>query len=197
MKKMKKLLAMVLTLAMALCLLAGCGEEKPKKVGGEVSNLNQDSNGSDDSKKEDTKQETGKKEIDVNATYAFVSGETVFTVDMLAADILAALGEPSSYFEAPSCAFNGLDKTYSYPDFQIETYEGEGGDRISNIILVSDLVSTREGVFIGDSASVLAEKYPAATEEGDTMVKYVKNGVCLLFILEDGVISSIQYTAAE
>lgn len=198
MKKTMKCIAMLLTLVMALGLLAGCGEQKTKKVGGEVTNLNQDdqSAGNTDAKTDDTKQDT-KAEVDVEATYSFASNGVVFTVDMLAADIIAALGEPTSYFEAPSCAFNGLDKTYSYPDFQIETYEGEGGDRISTIILVSDLVSTREGVCIGDDASVLADKYPAATAEEDTMVKYEKNGVCLLFILEDGVISSIQYSMSE
>ncbi|MCL1830027.1 MAG: hypothetical protein FWG21_01200, partial [Oscillospiraceae bacterium] len=41
-------------------------------------------------------------------------------------DIIAVLGEPLSYFEATSCAFDGLDKTYTYSGFDIVTRpEGE------------------------------------------------------------------------
>ena len=36
--------------------------------------------------------------------------------------ILNALGEPKSYTEETSCAFEGLDKTYTYDSFIIQTY---------------------------------------------------------------------------
>ena len=38
----------------------------------------------------------------------------VSSVNQDMTEVLAAEGEPLSYFEAESCAFNGLDKTYTY-----------------------------------------------------------------------------------
>ena len=54
--------------------------------------------------------------------YVFTTGDGVtVSVDEDMAQVLTDLGEAQSYFEAESCAFEGLDKTYTYPGFVITT----------------------------------------------------------------------------
>ncbi|HBG77138.1 MAG TPA: hypothetical protein DDW86_09305, partial [Clostridiales bacterium] len=48
-----------------------------------------------------------------------------------AAPIVKKLGKPANYFEAASCAFQGLDKVYTYSNFEIGTYPKGDKDFIS------------------------------------------------------------------
>ena len=70
--------------------------------------------------------------------YVFDYNGVKVGMDMEAAPIIAALGEPSSYFEAPSCAFEGLDKNYNYGSFEIDTYEQDGKDYISTVFFCDE-----------------------------------------------------------
>ena len=40
-----------------------------------------------------------------------------------------------SYFEAPSCAFDGIDKTYTYAGFELLTYPKDDKDYVSSVVL--------------------------------------------------------------
>ena len=44
--------------------------------------------------------------------FSFTYNGTKITLGAEAAPIIDALGEPRSYTEEPSCAFDGMDKTY-------------------------------------------------------------------------------------
>ncbi|MBO5932032.1 MAG: hypothetical protein J6Q70_07355, partial [Clostridia bacterium] len=54
--------------------------------------------------------------------YTFTSGTTKIAIDANVAPILASLGEWRDYAESASCAFEGLDKIYTYAGFEIQTY---------------------------------------------------------------------------
>ena len=58
-------------------------------------------------------------------------------IDADMAQLLQELGDPQSYFEAASCAFEGLDKTYTYSGFTITT-RPEDADLVTSILLTDD-----------------------------------------------------------
>lgn len=113
-----------------------------------------------------------------------------------AEEAIEALGEEQAYFEAESCAFDGLDKTYSYPGFDLLTYPIEDRDYISAVILMDDSVTTVEGLYIGsaeaDVETLLGSEYSMET---DGAYVYEKNGSKLQVIVKDGSVISIEYLA--
>lgn len=111
------------------------------------------------------------------------------------APLLAYLGEPASYFEAESCAFEGLDKTYTYSGFVITTRPDGDKDYVSSIVLTDDSVTTPEGVYIGSPAGDVTAAYGQGDTASDTLLGYVRGGTALNFILDGGKVISIEYLA--
>ncbi|MBD5133027.1 MAG: hypothetical protein HDT38_00925 [Clostridiales bacterium] len=129
------------------------------------------------------------------AAYVFRSGDATVTIDQDMAEVLAALGEPKSYFEAESCAFEGLDKTYTYSGFVITTRPDGEKDYVNSIALTDDSVTTPEGLYIGSSADDVTAAYGQSDTEADTLLGYSKGGTVLNFILDGGKVISIEYLA--
>lgn len=117
------------------------------------------------------------------------------TLDAPAEPILDALGEPKSYTEAASCAFEGLDKTYYYGSFYLTTYPAGDGDRISSVWFADDTVSTEEGIAIGASREEVEQAYGSDCF-GDTNACTITRGNATLTIaLKENVVSTIRYDA--
>lgn len=189
---MKKL-AMVF-MAAALLFTAGCGESE-KVISGNGGNGNPDAtqNGEATDGQESAEQE-GDGEISVpEKGYVFTYNGATAVVDADAAPLVEALGEPLSYYEAASCAFDGLDKIYTYSGFEIETYPMGEKDQVSAVILKDDSVSTTEGISIGDSLEKLEQTYGTDRVEESGMLVYEKDGMKLCFIVQGDVIVSIEY----
>lgn len=111
------------------------------------------------------------------------------------APLLAYLGEPANYFEAESCAFEGLDKTYTYDAVEIITYPDDDVDRISSVRILTDAISTPEGVTIGSTPEEVAAAYGDGSNASGQLYSY-EDGDCLLSILfKDGKAISVEYTA--
>lgn len=112
-----------------------------------------------------------------------------------AAPVLEALGEPVSYTEEASCAFTGLDKTYNYGGFFLNTYPIGDKDYIYGVCLMDDSSTTPEGIYIGATQAEVEAAY--GTEGFNGSNAYVLTGTTstLTIILTDGVVSSIQYDA--
>ncbi len=164
-----------LTLALALELsLAACGGEKP---GGSAA----------------PSQQSG--QPDAGDAYVFQSGDHTVAIDQDMEEVLSALGEPKSYFEAESCAFEGLDKTYTYSGFIITTRPDGDKDYVNSIVLTDDSVTTPEGLYIGSSADEVAAAYGQSDTQSDTLMGYVKGGSVLNFILDGDKVVSIEYLA--
>lgn len=177
---MKKLAAVLLMVA-CMAFMAGCGDDE-KVIGGDSKN-SQPEGGSQGA-------ESGG-ETDYKG-YVFNYSGTLVGVDADAAPIIKALGEPASYYEAASCAFEGLDKTYTYRGFEIDTYPEGDKDYVSAVVLKDDSVQTAEGICIGDSREKLQQKYGDGATEGSALV-YAKDGMKLCFILQNDEIVSIEY----
>lgn len=186
----KKLLAMFM--ALSLLALAGCGDSE-RVIDGEVANVTTGSRSAENTGQQESSQASEQQAETASAKgYAFVAGGVTVEVDADMAPILQALGEPSSYFEAASCAFEGLDKIYTYSSFEIDTYPAQDKDLVAAVILKDDSVTTAEGICIGDSLEKLQETYGDGIQESGMLV-YEKDDMKLCFILQDDSIISIEY----
>ncbi|MDE5891710.1 MAG: hypothetical protein K2H45_02175 [Acetatifactor sp.] len=186
----KKILTVLMTIS--LLTLAGCGDSE-KVIDGDVANVTTGSRAEESTGELESFQAPEQQvETAVSKGYIFVASGVTVEVDADMAPILQALGEPASYFEAASCAFEGLDKIYTYNGFEIDTYPAQDKDLVSAVILKDDSVTTAEGICIGDSLEKLLEAYGEAAQENGMLV-YTKDGMKLCFILQDDSIISIEY----
>ncbi len=181
-----------------MVLLSGCGNST-KKIEGEVTVKE---NGTQAETQVTAKQETsdagGQQDEAVNSYkgYAFIYDGVVVEMDADAAPIVEQLGEPDAYFEAPSCAFEGIDKIYTYGSFELDTYPTKDKDYVSTIILKDDIITTTEGIGIGESVDKMEEVYGSGWVDEDGMAVYEKDGMKLCFIMEDDSIISVEYRSA-
>ncbi len=108
-------------------------------------------------------------------------------------EIIKALGEPTEYFEAASCAFEGLDKTYYYNGFEVYTYPQGSDDYILSVALVDDSSQTPEGISIGTPLAAVKEMYGDDVKDDMGLYTYKKGKTSLQFLIENDVVSSITY----
>ena len=177
----KRLFCILLALSMTVMLTA-CGQESGNP--GEQNTGGQDVSG-----------QGGAGSQTASGGYAFaVSGTNVAINDNMA-DVLKALGEPTSYFEATSCAFEGLDKTYTYSGFTITTRPDGDQDYVNSILLTDDSAVTPEGVYIGCSADDVTAAYGEGSRT-ENVIRYTKGGSAMNFVLEGDKVISIEYLPA-
>ena len=173
----RKLFCAALALVLAFSLAACGGKDDGEKTPGDVQS------------------QQPSEAVGGSGSYVFKSGDTAVAIDQDMAEVLAALGEPKSYFEAESCAFQGLDKTYTYSGFVITTRPDGDKDYVNSIVLTDDSVTTPEGIYIGSSADDVAAAYGQSGTQSDTLMGYVEDGCALNFILDEGKVISIEYLA--
>lgn len=200
---MKKLA--VILMASAMLFTAGCGDNE-KVMDGSVQNLDAGESQAEESKQDtpETQEPSQDEESTESAEsgheakgYVFYSGETGVEMDADMEPILKELGEPASYYESPSCAFNGIDKTYTYSGFEIDTYPSGKKDYVFTVVLRDDTVTTAEGVAVGDSVEKLKEAYPEAEEsQTESMIVCEKDGMKLCFIIQEDKVAAIEYRSS-
>lgn len=178
--KHKLWLLLTITILSAL-LMAGCGSGTPSGTTQIPSGTGQPTtaptdNGSDD-------------------VFTFTYQSVKITPFALADSVIADLGEAMTYFEAESCAFNGLDKIYTYSSFEISTVPEGGEDHISLIVLLDDTVATEEGIRIGATRDDVIAAYGDEYELQGTALAYHRGESILLFLMESDVVTAIEYVA--
>lgn len=198
---MKKKLQAATLIAVLLLGITGCGNDDVKVITGDNSvteeadsaGRNTEITAADSTEAEETKE--AKETTDFKG-YVFTADGVSFTVDMEMAPVLEKLGDPVSYFEAESCAFKGLDKVYTYSHFEVDTYPEGDKDIISSIILKDDLISTPEGLSLGMTQTDMESVYGTDYETRGNMFVYTKDGMHLSVLVENGIITSIEYDSA-
>ena len=125
--------------------------------------------------------------------YVFHYNDLQIGVDEDAAPIVEKLGEPSQYFESPSCAADGIGKLYTYNDFEIQTYPEGDKDLILYVRLRTDNVATDEGLDLSSTKEDIISAYGNPTAEATGSMTYENNGVSLVFIFDGDSLSSIEY----
>ena len=176
---MKKILMLVLAFVVAFALVS-CGEPV------EDTNIPETDGGNSTVQKTESK-------------YTFaVENKNSFEIkiDQDMSEVLGAIGEPLSYFEAASCAFEGLDKTYTYAGFSVMTRPEGEKDYVNAIFLTDDSLTTAKGIYIGATADEVIEAYGEASKT-DTLISYTDGNTTLNFILKDSKVISIEYIPAN
>lgn len=144
----------------------------------------------------DESKDVSKNSVNTSSDYAFTvesANNYSICIECDMKEVLAALGEPLSYFEAASCAFDGLDKTYTYAGFTVTTRPDGDKDYVNCVYLTDDSLTTPEGLYIGASAEDVLECYGTPNQQTDTLISYVNGNTALNFILKDGAVISIEY----
>ena len=185
---MKKRLLIVI---LAALLLAACSKDKQPDTGNVENTANETAN--------ENKADSGDTDSDKTAVvaegFSFKVNDVVIPMNVDVTPIIEALGEANSYFEAPSCAFQGLDKIYSYSGFEINTYPNGEKDYISSVYLKDDSVETDKGIFIGSSLEDVKKAYGDKYTEKNGEYVYTLGQTRLSFLIEDGYVSAITYSA--
>ena len=125
--------------------------------------------------------------------FEFDSGGVTVRMGDAAADVVDSFGEPLNYFEAPSCAFDGIDRIYYYRGFEVYTFPVDGVDFISSVNLTDDSVETREGVYLGMSLDDMTAAYGDGFAQNLGQYTYTLGDSSLSFLVENGVLVSITY----
>ena len=141
----------------------------------------------------ETQENAGKDASGASDTFVFEYDGIQMAVNQEASSVLEALGEPASYFEAASCAFEGLDKMYTYSSFEVDTYPEGDVDYISCIYFLDDLVETQEGICLYMTQADMEEAYGTDYEELNGAFVYTKGNGQLSFIIENDEIVAIEY----
>lgn len=131
--------------------------------------------------------ETGK------SKYYFEYNGVDVEVDAAAAPITEALGEPIHYFEAQSCAFEGMDKVYTYSGFDLQTYTKNNNDYVFSISFLDDTVTTKEGIGLSATLEDVTKVYGNDYEISFNQYNYIEDNCKLSFIIEDDEVVSIEY----
>lgn len=102
-------------------------------------------------------------------------------------------GSELEYSEIASCAFEGLDKTYRFQNYEVTTYPIDGVDKIASIYFLDDTISTKEGIKITDSYEKMVEIYGNNYQKEGIQYTYTLGKTSLIFLIENGFITSIEY----
>lgn len=168
MKKVLKVLVLVILLIGNLVFLTACGEEK--------------SSSSSSSSETKTKASLSIEYNGVNVVPGTKFDES-------------RISDNAEISEIPSCAFDGVDKVYNYPNVEITVAEVNGTPTVYSVYFKDDTISTNEGVKISDSKDLMLEKYGENYKNTlSSKYDYTKENVELSFIVENDIITGIEYT---
>ena len=137
--------------------------------------------------------ETPSSDIPQQDSFDFTYNGVKIALNAPAQAIIDALGEPKSYSESASCAFEGLDKTYGYGSFYIQTYPIGDKDYVYSFWFVDDMVETDEGICIGSKLADVQTAFGTEGYNGSNAYQLTKGSGTLTIILEKDAVSSIQY----
>lgn len=123
-------------------------------------------------------------------------GNTAYACGAKIETVTAELGDDYEYAEGKSCAYDGLDKTYTYPTVEFFTNPLADGDTVSEIYTESEAVTTSKGIAVGAAKAEVTAAYGAATEDANNMLSYRLSNAqeSLCFELADDTVVAIFLT---
>jgi len=123
--------------------------------------------------------------------FSFVYNGTFIEMDQDIDYLLAQLGEPLGVFEAPSCAFDGIDRIFGFPDIQIHTYPDGETDRVHTVSFLTDNIATTSGIALGSSVSAMLDAYGQGYEYDSGMYVFTSEGTTLSFFTDGSEVVGI------
>lgn len=123
-----------------------------------------------------------------------------FPIYQDASKLLQVLGDDYEYYSAPSCAFIGEDKEFSYSCATVYTNPDGETDIWYLIVLTDDTLQTSRGIKVGDSledvVAVYGEQY---YWDGESVLAYSLSGdpdnsedPCMLFTVSNNTVMLIE-----
>jgi hypothetical protein len=109
------------------------------------------------------------------------------------ATVITRIGEAKNVFEAPSCAFDGVDRIFDYPGIYIHTYPSGNVDFVYIINFRDDSLYTPEGITLGSSMAEVTKAYGTDFKEELGVVTYTRSGTFLSFTFRDEMVVLITY----
>lgn len=111
-----------------------------------------------------------------------------------AAALIKKAGKPVSKTESKSCAFKGMDRIYTYDDFNLTTYSNsqKGEEYVNGIEILTSKISTAEGITIGSTEAQMIKAYGKSTPEFGVYT-YEKGPSKLILEIEEKKVISIKY----
>lgn len=116
-------------------------------------------------------------------------------VNMDMDSIVSCIGEPIQIDTAPSCYYDGDDKTYIYNDFTIYTYTYDGSVYYSQEVeFNSNTVYTDKGIHIGSTLAEVETAYGTGyTAMGNNYRYYASDDTYLYLYVDQDVVTAIGY----
>ncbi len=145
----------------------------------------------------DPKPQAGNSTVKEDPGFVFEYKGVQINMDAPSDKILEALGEPMNYFEAPSCAFMGMDKVYTYSGFDFQTYTENDKDYIASIHFLDDSVTTPEGVGLYSTMEDMIAAYGKDYKQSFSQYTYTKGKCSLSFIIENNEVVSVEYASVK
>ena len=103
------------------------------------------------------------------------------------------LGEPNHVHETPSCAFDGMDRIFTFSEFYIHTYPMGDKDLIQIIRFRTDNMTTGEGFRLGNSFDTVTEVLGFDYLRDFDMIVFIRENTSLVFSLQDNIIVHMFY----
>lgn len=129
--------------------------------------------------------------------YVFKYKKVSASMDGKASSLLKKAGTPDKKTAVKSCAYKGMDRTYTYDGFVIKTYSHtkSGAEYINSIKIISSKVKTAEGITVGSSKNSMIKAYGKNSGEFGVYT-YTKGNSKLVIELDNSdKVSSIEYLA--
>jgi len=202
---MKKLVLLLVLIIIATFALAACGgqtEDSPAQTTIVTGDGNVDSDagqGDEPSEPEgsDDNDNVNLVEDDAHSPDAFVFTfrDVVIEMNKNVTYVINQLGEPDGVFEAPSCAFDGIDRIFAYGTaIQIYTYPLGDNDYIHTVAFFDDTVRTTDGrIRLYDTVEAVINAYGDDYEYDTGMYTFTRGRTVLEFLTADGVVIGISY----
>ncbi|MGI6049950.1 MAG: hypothetical protein ACOYEI_03835 [Acetivibrionales bacterium] len=174
----------ILTIMMAIVLiLASCGSNN----GGESPTPTEPQSTGNNTNSPVTTEEKSKYFFEHNGISIYMNDK--------AEPVLDALGEPMHYFESPSCAFQGIDRVYTYSGFELYTYTDGDDDTeyIFSVVFMNDGVETREGITLSNKLNDIISKYGNDYDQKNDKYTYTDANTTLAFVIKDEEVVDVSY----
>ena len=198
---MMKKLVLALVLIFAVAALSACDGGLPEDVMEPADSATQETESAatgetipDETVQSEDPATAQDDEPEVTPDFALKVDDFLIEMDQDFTYVLAALGEPLDEFEAPSCAFDGIDRIFLYPDFEVRTYPKGGSDHVHTIVFTNDLVRTTEGnIRLGASLQSVIDAYGDDYKHDAGMYTFTRGLTTLEFLVDDDIVTNILY----
>jgi len=204
-----KIIISCVTLLVLAVFLTACGDgadasPQDEYVSAQTDTANEATNGTQDDSRQDENHGGGhevENEAESNADepaiaalslgFAFEYRGTLIEMDQDMDYLLLQLGEPLGVFEAPSCAFDGIDRIFGFRGIQIHTYPDGDLDRVHTVSFLDDGVTTANGIRLGDTIADALAAYGGNYTQDTGMYTFTIERTTLSFFVEDDEVTSI------